>query len=458
MKKYLIVSVMVVAIATQGTVYSAVTEKEAEQLGKNLTLFGAEQAGNAAGTIPPYTGGLPPTTAVPGWVKGSGRYDRSPYDNEKPLFSITSANINKYAENLTEGQIALLKKYPDYRLNVYPSHRSVAWPDKMLSFCKKNAINAKLTESGDGVVGAHSCVPFPVPKNGLEVQWNTQLKPIGGHYIKLADSTSVIADGRGRSTFIAQYTMNVVNLYQNTAVDKLETPNFQRRMAFYSDPPSKAGDVIMLSVSSNFDKQKSSAWIYSPGQRRVRLAPEFSYDSLISQFDGELIWDSASGFQGRPDYFDWKLVGKKEVYIPYNNNRQAFAPLDKITAKKSFIDPDLSRWELHRVWVVEMTLKPGARHVDSRRTLYIDEDTWAIVAADGYDHAGKLYRAVFNPVFLIWDRQSYYVEENYYNLIKGSYVVVGSFNKPTSATLVDNNKKVNLNEFTAAAMESFGVR
>jgi len=458
MKKPLhLATALLVTMTLSGISFAAVTAEEAEQLGKNLTLWGAEKAGNAAGTIPPFTGGLPPTTTVPGWKKGSGRYEQSPYDDEKPLFSITGVNMEKYKANLTAGQIAMLKKYPDYRMDIYPTHRSIGMPDKIASFCKKNAINGKLTKSGDGITGAHSCVPFPIPKNGLEAQWNTQLKPLGGHYINVG-FTSYYVDAKGRVTLLSRVgKMDVVNLYQDTSKDKLETPVFQRRMPYFTEPAAQAGEVVLLWVSSDFDALKSPVWFYSPGQRRTRLAPEFSYDGLMAQFNGEVVWDAASGFQGRPDYFNWELVGKKEIYIPYNSNRKVYAPADKVTATKGFTNPDLERWELHRVWVVEMTLKPNKRHVDARRTLYIDEDTWAISLADGYDHAGTLYRVVQQPIFPLWDHQTYYVMEDYINLIKGSYVTLGP-HSPDDKMLVKDSKLVNLNKLTTTAMESSGVR
>jgi hypothetical protein len=251
--------------------------------------------------------------------------------------------------------------------------------------------------------------------------------------------------------------MDVVNLYQDTSTDKLATPVFQRRMPYFTEPAAQAGEVVLLWVSSDFDALKSPVWFYSPGQRRTRLAPEFSYDGLMSQFNGEVIWDSASGFQGRPDYFNWELLGKKEIYIPYNSNRQVFASPEKVTATKHFINPDIMRWELHRVWVVEMTLKPNKRHVDARRTLYIDEDTWAISLADGYDHAGTLYRVVQQPIFPLWDYQTYYVMEDYINLIKGSYVTLGP-HAPDDKMLVKDSKLVDLKKLTPTAMESSGVR
>ncbi len=89
--------------------FAAATPEEAAQLGKNLTLFGAEAAGNKDGSIPAYTGGLktPPANYNP----GSG-FRPDPYVDERPLFSITANNMGQYADKLTDGVKYLLKKWP----------------------------------------------------------------------------------------------------------------------------------------------------------------------------------------------------------------------------------------------------------------------------------------------------------------------------------------------------------
>ena len=60
--------------------------------------------------------------------------------------------------------------------------------------------------------------------------------------------------------------------------------------------------------------------------------------------------------------------------------------------KPLHVNPDLVRHELHRVWVVEGTLKEGKRHVFSKRVMYFDEDTFQLAAADLYDARGQLWR------------------------------------------------------------------
>lgn len=163
----------VVTLHVAGAI-AAVTAEEAKQLGTTLTAFGAEKAASADGAIPEYAGGLtkPPADFVP----NSGKWP-DPFKDEKPLLSVNAANMAQYADQLTPGVQALLQRFPDYRLDVYPTHRTMHYPQWVLDNTAKNATSAKLVGKieGDGVEGAFGGIPFPIPKSGYEVMWNAQL-------------------------------------------------------------------------------------------------------------------------------------------------------------------------------------------------------------------------------------------------------------------------------------------
>src|SRR5207249_1637535 len=148
--KYAFVAAVVAALTGTGPASAGVSADEAAKLGGTLTPFGAEKAGNKDGTIPPWTGGE--TKPAPG-LNGKKRPDI--YATEKPVFSITGQNYAKYEDKLTDGQIALLKKFPDYRIDVYPTHRSAAAPQWVYDNTLKNAKNASLAEDGNSVKGAY---------------------------------------------------------------------------------------------------------------------------------------------------------------------------------------------------------------------------------------------------------------------------------------------------------------
>jgi radical SAM modification target selenobiotic family peptide len=87
-----------------GTTFAAVSPEEAARLGKDLTPVGAEMAGNADGSIPPWN---PEGTPVPAaFVPDSDNYI-SPYSDEKPLYTIDGNNWQEYADILTVGTRAM---------------------------------------------------------------------------------------------------------------------------------------------------------------------------------------------------------------------------------------------------------------------------------------------------------------------------------------------------------------
>ena len=437
------------------TVYAKVSQQEADQLGNSLTLFGAEQAGSADKVIPPYTGGLAVDTSPSGWKKESGRYIPGPYDDEKPLFSVTGSNFEKYKDHLTAGTIALLKKYPDYRLDVYPTHRSYADSSDFLANCKANALKATILPDENGVKDAHSCVPFPIPKSGAEVIWNTELAGNDGPAINSISSEWLI-DADGGLTDLGHIHLIEVTPYEDAKADAVDDGYSVYRIIDSLGPPSQVGTKVLIKYAMDYDRDQQLSWIYTPGQRRTRLAPEFAYDTPIASIGGALNYDEQNMFNGSLDRYDWKLLGKKEMYVQYNADRVQYAPTDKLFDKNHLINADLSRWELHRVWVIEATLKNGKRHVEPRRVFYVDEDSWTIVASDAYDQAGNLFKVGYTPIVPAWDVASRVPSQIAYDLGRGTTAALSFDSRPTDRNLSDS--KVNTSSFTPGALTSSGIR
>ncbi|PTT98813.1 DUF1329 domain-containing protein, partial [Pseudomonas sp. HMWF031] len=161
-------------------VMAAVTPEEANKLGTSLTPLGAEKAGNADGSIPPWTGGLPKNA---GAVDSKG-FLADPFANEKPLFVITAATVDKYKDKLSDGQIAMFKRYPEtYRIPVYPTHRTAALPPEIYESAKRSALNVTPINDGNGLANftGNRYYAFPIPKNGVEVIWNHITRYHGGN-------------------------------------------------------------------------------------------------------------------------------------------------------------------------------------------------------------------------------------------------------------------------------------
>jgi hypothetical protein len=436
---------------------AAVTADEAKQLGANLTPFGAEKAGNADGSIPAYNGAAiaPPA----GYKPGSGRYP-DPYASEKILVTIDAKNLAQYKDQVPAGVAAMLQQYPTFHLNVYPSHRNSPYPQWVLDNSIKNATKAELTGqvAGDAVKGVYGGIPFPIPKNGYEVIWNFLLRYTPADVDNR--QSSFLSDASGRKVFLGDFDCLFANTYYDPKATGLADPYYFKQLCIGKAPVSAVGYNIMLTFSTDYANADQLTWVYTPGQRRVRTAPEFSYDTPAANFGGALTYDEVNIYSGRMDRFDMKLVGKREMLIPYDNFGlfSAGFSTDKFLTPKH-PNPDMIRWEKHRVWVVEATLKAGKRHALSRRTFYVDEDSWQIVATDGYDQAGKLYRVGLDFPSVIYgpDQASYTVGQRYLfaDLTKGEYFASSADDHSLSTA---NSRLPDLGMFTSSRLAATGIR
>ena len=370
--------------------YAELAAADLAKLGTTLTPMGAEKAANAAGTIPAWDGGI---TKVPAGVtfKSGGLYP-DPFPTDKPLFTITAATADKYKDNLSPGQLAMLKQYPTYKLNVFTTRRTASYPEKHYAETKECAGKAKLAAGGNGVVGCTGGTPFPIPKNGNEAIWNMILHYKGDTFAQHWAQAAVTASGDfALVKFEYEYDMSYGNLSKPVA--QRENNKVLNYLQVTTAPARLAGQILLVHETVDQSKDPRSAWTYNPGQRRVRLAPNVAYDNPGTAADGLRTNDDFGMFNGATDRYEWKLIGKKEMYIPYNSYRMSDPKL-KYTdqLKPGHMNQDLARYELHRVWVVDATLKPGTSHIYSRRTFYIDEDSWNVVLIDKYDGRGQLWR------------------------------------------------------------------
>jgi Protein of unknown function (DUF1329) len=371
--------------------WGAVSPEEAARLGADLTPLGGEKAGNADGSIPAWTGGLksPADAGFPNYHSPDHYPD--PYASDKPLFTITSANLSQYAAKLTEGHKALFKTYPDYKMIVYPTHRSAAAPESVYEATKRNATTAKLVPDGNGFTGAIGGTPFPIPQSGLEVYWN-HVTRYRGVAVALEVGQAPMTAGGGYT--LVKFKEEVFFQYYEAGMTEAGLHNILLYFTQETTAPARlAGEVLLVQETLDQAKESRRAWLYNPGARRVLRAPQVAFDNPGTSSDNLRTDDQFDVYNGSPQRYNWKVVGKKEMYVAYNAYRLQDPKLKySELLHKNHIDQDLARYELHRVWVVDATLKPGVSHIYSRRTLYVDEDSWQILGVDCYDVRGQLYR------------------------------------------------------------------
>jgi hypothetical protein len=428
---------------------AAITAEQAKALGTTLTGVGAEKAANKDGSIPAYAGGQ--TTPPAGYKPGDG-VRPNPYASEKPRLTIDAKNMAQHADKLTEGTKALLQQYPSFRVDVYPTHRSVAFPKFVLDNTAKIAQTAKTGNGGRSIEGAHAGFPFPIPKDGYEAMWNHLVRFNGQAYESKYRNLTV--DANGRATLATEG--NSVQEYPYWDPSKTSAETYWRIKLTYTAPARRAGEALLIVDPIDIGAKERRAWSYLPGQRRVKVAPDFSFDTPNPGTAGGNTFDDIFIFNGSMDRYDFKLVGKREVFVPYNAYAAVYGAKQDDLLKPNHLNPDLVRWEQHRVWVVEATLREGKRHVYSKRTFYLDEDSWAALASDEYDARGQMYRAGFAYMAPSYDLPAPYTDMFCtYDLIARSYSLTGFIAETGGLKHV---KALPDREWTADALAGAGVR
>ncbi|OMG66324.1 hypothetical protein AUR61_005375 [Stutzerimonas balearica] len=374
--------------------HAAVSAAEAEALKSTLTPLGAERAGNADGSIPAWNGGF---TDVPAGYQ-NGQRGTDPFKADKPLYSVTAANMDQYADKLTDGVKQMLKDNPQsFRLDVYPTRRTAAAPQWIYDNTFKNATHATLEGDGLVVKGAYGGAPFPIPKTGIEVVWNHQTLWRGEATHTKYKVWTTTADGQRVLATAAIDEGQYPYYYKELSAETATSPNYMLAIQLTYAPAFRAGEALMVHNVTDYVKGRT-LWQYLSGQRRVRRAPSINFDTPNAVASGVNFVDETFGGAGSPERYDWKLLGKKEMLIPYNNNA-LLANGDETVMGQRHVKPEFMRWELHRVWVVEATLKAGKRHAVPKRMFYYDEDNWGNASIDGWDAEGTLWRTALTTPF-----------------------------------------------------------
>jgi hypothetical protein len=444
-------------IAVGAPAVAAVSAAEAAKLGAELTPLGGLKAGNADGSIPAWDGGLT-SAAQAGFANfRAGQHHPDPYASDKPLYTVTNANMAQYGAKLTEGHKKLLQTYGNtFKMLVYPTHRSAAAPQRIYDATKRIATTAQLAKGGNGVTNAGEGIPFAIPKEGVEVFWNHVLRYRGDVIVRQIGQAPVTASGAFTMVKFHDETMVAYSL------PGAKSENLDNTIAYFIQetvaPARLAGEVLLVQETLDQSIENRRAWVYNPGQRRVRRAPNVAFDNPGTNSDNLRTSDQFDVYNGSPERYDWTLVGKKEILVPYNSYKLGSNTLKYADIlKKNHINPDVARYELHRVWVVDSKLKAGQSHLYSRRTLYVDEDSWHILAVDCYDSRGTLYRVQEAHVIQYYDVPALWtVLETVYDLSNGRYLALGLDNEEPRSR--DFSQKRTIADYQPAALQRRGVR
>ena len=438
--KCLMASVIVGLQLNAANVLAKATEEEVARLGKDLTCFGSEKAGNKDGTIPEFSGkwqGVPPHVDF----KGVGHHPPDPYADEEPLFFISASNMQEYADRLSDGEKALLKKYPEtFRMPIYKSHRDFRFADQFCENAKRNAATAELIDDGLGVANASGAPYFPFPKSGLELVWDVIVAARANSEITVYDNAYVLPSGEINWGRVSMLSLSPPSRLEYSGVPDDDAAYYLNHTLL---PTRDKGEVNTGIQYINYAKKPRQTWRYDPGTRRVRQSPGYGFDMSLPGTGGSMTVDEAKGFNGSPERYDWKIVAKnKEIYIPanaYRVNAPTVKYADLLTPNHA--NPKFMRYELHRVWVLEGTLKSGFRHLYGKRVIYVDADTLTAVLADNYDARGELWRTTLMGHIYAYEARTWYGAATFYHdLQSGTYTGFNLVNERPESYILNSGK------------------
>ena len=452
-KNSTILLAVAVALTSSGAMAKS-TAEQADKLGKELTPMGAVKAANKDGSIPEWTGGI--TKAPEGYNVGDHHLD--PFPNDKVKYTITSSNLAEHKELLSPGQIKLFETYPEtFKMNVFQTRRSASFPEHVYKAIKVNSTRAELVEDGNGIKNAAVGIPFPMPENGLEAIWNHIVRYRGEAIVRQGGQAAPTASGNYTYVGFDDQLLLPYDVKGMTPAELEKTNILFKFKQKVTEPARLAGTALLVHETMDQIKTPRQAWTYNTGQRRVRRAPNVAYDAPGSASDGLRLTDDFDMYNGAPNRYNWTLKGKQELLIPYNDYR---LHSDKVKyddiIQPGHINPDLVRYEKHRVWVVEANLKDNTRHTYKKRVFYIDEDSWQIAITDIYDNRDELYRvAVAHGLNYYEVPTQWSTLEVYHDFQSRRYIAMGLDNE---AKMYDFSVELKDKDFTPSALRREGRR
>jgi len=453
MNKVTLLSLTISMVLSTGAL-AKIPADQAAKLSSELTPMGATRAANKDGSIPEWTGGI--TKLPTGYTAGDHHVD--PFPNDKVKFTITAKNVADYKALLTPGQVKLFETYPEtYKMNIYQTRRSASYPEHVYQAVKDNATRSELVEGGNGIKQAAVGIPFPVPATGLEAIWNHTLRYRGESVTRAGGQAAPTASGSYTYVGLTETLLLPYNVKGASAAELEKTNILFKFKQKVTEPARLAGTALLVHETMDQVKTPRQAWTYNTGQRRVRRAPNVAYDAPGTAADGLRTTDDFDMYNGAPNRYNWTLKGKQELLIPYNDYR---LHSDKVKyddiLQPGHINPDLVRYEKHRVWVVEANLKENTRHTYKKRVFYIDEDSWQVAVTDIYDNRDELYRVAVAHAINYYEVPTLWSTLDVYHDIQSRrYLAIGLDNE---TKMYDFSKKLNERDFTPAALRREGRR
>ena len=392
----------------------------------------------------------PITSPVDGYDKNSNSYI-NPFADDEIQFQINASNFNNYLMYLTDGQVEMFNIYPEsFVMNIYPTRRSCAVPQEVLELTKEG--NVQMVADGEGVEGVVGGIPFPNASEPLHHVWNHILRYRGVDIIGGSPYYVINPDGsktEGAGEAIAK------NFWNPFVTDENGKGLQGMLMQKVTHPPRLADASLLVIESLNSFETPRRAWVYSPGTRRVRRAPDIAYDYIGSSTQGLTTTDSFDGFNGAKDRYNWSNIGTELKFLPYNSYDFYNASRDDVL-NKFHVNQNFMRYELLKVNIVSADLKSDKRHIYPHRVMYFDVDSHNMIAEDVYDGKKEIINYRELPLMNFYDEPACLsIHSATYSLTSGRYLLSNVRSSAIKKIIWRANKPHDLNMFTPNGLKRY---
>jgi len=314
--------------------------------------------------------------------------------------TVNKSNVAEYAKWLPPSFKMWIEKYGlklktrEYEA-IHPSEGYIEATNKYRGQPKIIDIGKEFRKRG--LKGYTAGLPFPQPKNGLEVAWDY-------HYSYNGDDGDTyytvywVSGGSGvehtevwRWAFIIR-TINRTDIEPIPAIEAFKKKRLQYTSITYAlEPYDKKGFGALYSRS--VDPLDQQGHIYVPAMRRVLRNTFGTRGDTWNSTD--LLYEDVRGYMGYPEWMDWKLLSKQTMLMPMHAEiklGKKYADKTYDLKKKPYWNPKW-KYEPRPVYVVEVTPKfpdyPYAKQI-----MYIDAETFYVVYKECFDKKGDLWKVV----------------------------------------------------------------
>ncbi len=280
-------------------------------------------------------------------------------------------------------------------------------PAVFVAASKKSATSTKVDFGKGTISGYQGGLPFPYEPSASDLHAGEKLAWNARYGLEIPDDITVgpfVWEYRDGNTGKINRTVDLDPSHiSNTGFRTMNKPQhmpgsdeFFNLDLILVKSPQDLKDTALLFKRRVDSSRDDDGQLYLGFQRRARrLSTSATTDPFLGS---NLMIEEFRGFNGKLSDFSWKYMGTKNLLVAYYSHKDAKLRDDYKTADwrptafkgKGQCWADVP-WSLRKTYIVEMTPK-RADHPVSKRTMYIDAESFHVVVSEVYDRKGELWK------------------------------------------------------------------